>query len=161
MINHKLYDLMDEFIKKRDAQTRASGFTTVLNSNHICLILKDGHPISYGSNIYLPNKKLNKHAESNALEKFEKIVKRVKPQKRQKIDLFIIRTNKSSSKPCNRCINEMVSYNNRGKMDIRNIYYTSKDYLHGIRNVKFRKLVQEERYYCSYDIHYNSASSNV
>jgi len=148
---------MDNLIKKRDEQTKTSGFTTALNSNHICAILKDGHPISYGSNTYTLNKPLNKHAESQA---FEKLVNRIRKDnknnnKKIKIDVFIIRTNKSSSKPCKRCMNEMINYNNNGPFNIRNIYYTSKEHDNGIRNIKFSKLVQEESHYCSYDVHYN------
>ena len=149
----KLYNLMDILIKKRDEETKTSGFRTVINSNHICAILKDGHPISYGSNNYILNKPLNKHAESQA---FDNLINRIgKINKKIKIDVFIIRTNKSNSRPCKRCMNEMINYNDTGVFNIRNIYYTSKEYENGIRNVKFSKLVQEESYYCSYDIHYN------
>ena len=155
---------MDILIKKRDEETKTSGFRTVINSNHICAILKDGHPISYGSNNYILNKPLNKHAESQAFDNLINRIGNVNKQnknknknknKKMKIDVFIIRTNKSSSKPCKRCMNEMINYNNTGLFNIRNIYYTSKEYENGIRNVKFSKLVQEESYYCSYDIHYN------
>ena len=54
---------MDTLIRKRIEQTKTSGFNTVINSNHICVILKDGEPISYGSNTYAINKPLNKNAE--------------------------------------------------------------------------------------------------
>lgn len=149
---------MDILIKKRDEQTKTSGFRTVINSNHICAILKDGRPISYGSNNYILNKPLNKHAESQA---FDNLINRIgkankqNKNKKMKIDVFIIRTNKSNSRPCKRCMNEMINYNDTGVFNIRNIYYTSKEYENGIRNVKFSKLVQEESYYCSYDMHYN------
>ena len=155
---------MDILIKKRDEETKQSGFRTVINSNHICAILKDGHPISYGSNSYTLNKPLNKHAESRAFDNLINRIGKINKQnknKKIKIDVFIIRTNKSISKPCKRCMNEMINYNNTGIFNIRNIYYTSKDHENGIRNVKFSKLVEEESHYCSYDVHYNMYKNNI
>ena len=89
---------MDILIKKRDEETKTSGFRTVINSNHICAILKDGHPISYGSNNYILNKPLNKHAESQAFDNLINRIGNVNKQnknknKKMKIDVFIIRTN--------------------------------------------------------------------
>ena len=145
-ISH-LVQLRDILIKKRDAHYKASNYYSINNAHHICVILKDGVPISYGINNYTPNKTFIEHAEAHA---FRKLMKHIdKSSKRIKIDIFVVKTNGCNSKPCNRCINQMISYNNL--FNIRNIYYTTKDEIIGIRCIKFSKLIHEERHYCSYD----------
>ena len=109
-LNPNIFHLRDILIEKRHAHYQASNYYSINNSNHICVILKDGVPISYGINNYKPNKTITEHAEANA---FRKLIKHVdKSAKRLKIDILVVRTNGSNSKPCNRCINQMISYNN-------------------------------------------------
>ena len=50
MVDNHLLRLSDTLIEKRKAQIHASGFKSMTNSNHMCAILKDGVPISYGTN---------------------------------------------------------------------------------------------------------------
>lgn len=141
--------ICDKLIKKREACYNASGFTSITSSNHACTILKDGVPIIQGMNVYNLNGVSTEHAEAQALRKYaEKIGKRT-TVKKQTIDLLIVRTNGGNSKPCDRCINDMLSYSSY--FNIRNIYYTHHDEPSGIRCVKFSKLITEERHYCSYD----------
>jgi tRNA(Arg) A34 adenosine deaminase TadA len=137
-----LIELRDSLIYKRRNTTSECKV-----SQHICAILKDGVPISYGINNYTPNKPIIEHAEAHA---FRKLLQHIdKSAKRVKIDIFVVRTNGSNSKPCTRCIDLMQSYKNQ--FNIRNIYYSAKDSINGIRCVKFSKLVDEERHVCSYD----------
>jgi tRNA(Arg) A34 adenosine deaminase TadA len=149
----KVYQLIEPLIKKRDAQNKASGFNTVFNSYHMCVVLKKGEPLTYGANTYKPKTTLNEHAEIQALRKL--MSKFGKKTKKMKVDLFVLRTNKSNSKPCSRCMNEMMTWINNGKINIQTVYYTSKEEDTGVRSVKFSKLFNEERHYCSYDIHHN------
>jgi tRNA(Arg) A34 adenosine deaminase TadA len=151
----QINSVCDELIIKRTAQNKGSKIKNIVNNEHMCAILKEGVPISYGTNLYRPNKIMIEHAESNA---FKNLIKRRKNQnilssKRIKVDVLIIRTNRSNSKPCVRCLNEMDSLKNM--FNIRNVHYTSKDELGGIRSVKFADLIKEEHHICSYDIHYN------
>jgi tRNA(Arg) A34 adenosine deaminase TadA len=150
----QINSVCDELIIKRAAQNKGSKIKNIVNNEHMCAILKEGVPISYGSNIYRPNKTMIEHAESNA---FKNLIKRRKNQnvlsKRIKVDVLIIRTNRSNSKPCVRCLNEMDSLKNM--FNICNIHYTSKDESCGIRSVKFSDLIKEEHHICSYDMHHN------
>ena len=149
----KVFQLIEPLIKKRNGQNNATGFNTLVNSNHICVVLKKGEPVSYGTNTYIPNTTLTQHAESQALQRL--MNKLGKKSKKIKIDLFILRTNKSNSKPCIRCMNEMMTWINTGKINIQTVYYTSKEEDSGVRSIKFSKLYNEKSHYCSYDVHHN------
>ena len=141
--------LSKTLIKKREACYNASGFTSLNKSNHTCAILKDGMPISYGVNVYNINGMSTEHAEEQALRKLIEKNGKKKSLKKPTIDFLIIRTNGGNSKPCNRCINNMIKYTDR--FNIRYIYYSDPDEIDGFRCVKFSKLITEERHICSYD----------
>jgi tRNA(Arg) A34 adenosine deaminase TadA len=149
MSDIKFIRLKDNLIEKRKAQINASGFCHVTHSNHMCAILRDGIPISYGTNSYSVNSKDTEHAEAQALRKLSERIGRPSSSKKITIDLIIVRTNGGNSRPCDRCINMMQNYLNR--FSIRYIYYTFPDEPSGIRCVKFSKLIKEDRHYCSFD----------
>lgn len=141
--------LKDSLIEKRKAHFNASGFCHGTHSNHMCAILRDGIPISYGINSYAVNSNDTEHAEAQALRKLSERIGRRSSTKKITIDIIIVRTNGGNSRPCDRCINMMQNYSNR--FSIRYIYYTFRDDPSGIRCVKFSKLVKEDRYFCSFD----------
>ena len=148
MVDTYLIRLSDVLIEKRKAQISASGFKSMTNSNHMCAILKDGVPISYGTNMYATNGCVTEHAEAQALRKLCERLGRT--TKKIKIDILVVRTNGSNSKPCNRCVNYMD--NLAGRFNINNIYYTDQQEETGLRCVKFSKLLNEEdRHICAYD----------
>jgi cytidine deaminase len=148
MVDNQLLRLKDILIDKRNAQIISSGFISFTNSNHMCAILKDGVPISYGTNIYATNGYVTEHAEAQALRRLVERMGR-RNNKKIKIDILVVRTNGSNSKPCNRCINQMSDLTSR--FNIRNIYYTHQEEESGIRCVKFSKLINEDRHVCAYD----------
>jgi cytidine deaminase len=142
--------IRDELIEKRKQQINASGYKSYMNANHMCAILDTcGNPLIYGTNIYNIRTPTTEHAEAQAMRKF--LEKYSYYEKRKyKVDILVVRTNGHNSKPCDRCIKEMA--NLRGKLQIRNVYYTHEDEIQGIRCVKFCKLVEDpERHYSSYD----------
>ena len=148
-----LKKIRDELITKRIAQYKESG--VISYSKHMCAILKNGVPIEYGTNVYTPNVTIMEHAESQAFKKLLrrlKIKNKLSSSKRIKVDVLIIRTNGSNSRPCIRCIQEMNHL--KDKINIRTIHYTTKDELSGIRSVKFSSLLNEEQHICSYDSHH-------
>lgn len=148
MVDRNIIRIRDELISKRLAQIQSSGYHSITNSNHMCAILNtSGVPISYGTNIFNVNSSFTEHAEAQALRKLCERLGR--PSKKIKIDLIVVRTNYSNSKPCDRCINNMLRLSDR--FNIRNIYYTDKNEPDKIRCVKFSKLANEERHICSYD----------
>lgn len=149
MINNNILDIKEILIEKRKAQISASGFTSLTNSNHMCAILKDGVPISYGTNVYTVNDTSTEHAEAQALRKLTERLGRRNLGKKITIDIIVVRTNGGNSKPCERCINNMMSYSIR--YNIRNIYYTLPEEEFGIRCVKFSKLINEKPHICSFD----------
>ena len=127
----------------------ASGYKTTINSNHMCAILDTcGNPLIYGTNVFNTKTPTTEHAEAQALRK---MLEKYSYEKRKfKVDILVIRTNGNNSKPCARCINEMERL--RGRLQIRNVYYTHEDEKYGIRCVKFCKLVDEpDKHYSSYD----------
>ncbi len=147
--SEKFYRLVDTMIIKRKAHYTASGFTSVTNSNHMCAILKNSEPISYGTNIYTVNDISTEHAEAQALRRlYEKINKSLNAKKIT-LDIMIVRTGSAISKPCTRCINTMKYYSKF--FYIRNVYYTDPNELGGIRCIKFSKLVNEKHHTCSFD----------
>jgi cytidine deaminase len=141
--------LVQTLIDKRKAHYNASGYTSLTNSNHMCAILKDGQPISYGTNVYAVNDINTEHAEAQALRKLYERIGKCINAKRIQIDILIIRTNGGNSKPCARCINTMMKYTRI--FSIQYIYYTLPDEPDGIRRVKFSKLINEDRHECSFD----------
>lgn len=142
-------NLLDTMITKRKAHYNGSGFKSLTNSNHMCAILKDGTPISYGTNVYNINDTSTEHAEAQALRKFyERVGKRLNANK-MTIDIFVVRTNGGNSKPCIRCIDTMKYY--AQFFSIRYIYYTHPNEENGIRRVKFSHLSSEEPHICSFD----------
>ena len=148
MVDTQLLNLADILMDKRKAQHNATGYKSVCNSDHMCAILKDGVPISYGTNVFLTNGFVTEHAEAQALRKLCERMGR--NPKKIKIDILVIRTNGANSKPCNRCLNMMT--NLTARFNFNNIYYTDKANDYGIRCIKFSKLVNEEdRHICSYD----------
>ncbi len=141
--------LADTMIAKRKAHYCGSGFTSITNSNHMCAILKDGSPISYGTNVYNINDTSTEHAEAQALRKlYERIGKRLNAKK-MTIDIFVVRTNGGNSKPCARCIDTMKYYSQF--FSIRYVYYTHPHEPNGIRCVKFSQLSSEEPHICAFD----------
>ncbi len=147
MVDNHLLRLSDTLIEKRKAQIHASGFKSMTNSNHMCAILKDGVPISYGTNVYATNGCVTEHAEAQALRRLCERLGRT--TKKIKIDILVVRTNGSNSKPCNRCINYMDSLSS--KFNFNKIYYTDNQEKTGIRCIKFSKLMTEDRHVCAYD----------
>ena len=148
-INKTILKMKDELIEKRKKQIFASGYKTTSNANHMCAILDTrGNPLIYGTNIYNIRTPTTEHAEAQAMRK---LLEKYSYEKRKfKIDILVIRTNGRNSGPCARCIEEMERL--RGRLQIRNVYYTHEDEEHGLRCVKFCKLVDEpERHYSSYD----------
>lgn len=141
--------LANTMMNKREAQYNASGFTSATNSNHMCAILKEGVPVSYGTNVYNINSTSTEHAEAQALRKlYEKIGKTLNAKKIT-IDIFVVRTNGSNSKPCARCINQMKYYSQF--FSIRYVYYTCPNEPGGIRCVKFSQLASEKQHICAFD----------
>jgi len=141
--------LANTMMNKRKAQYSASGFTSITNSNHMCAILKDGAPVSYGTNVYNTNDTSTEHAEAQALRKLcERIGKNLNAKKIT-IDIFVVRTNGGNSKPCMRCINQMKYYSQF--FSIRYVYYTCPSEPGGIRCVKFSQLASEEPHICAFD----------
>lgn len=149
MSDTKIIRLKQNLIDKRKAHFNASGFRNLTHSNHMCAILRDGIPISYGTNSYAVNSKDTEHAEAQALRKLSERIGRPHSTKKITIDIIIVRTNGGNSRPCDRCINMMQTYSNR--FSIRYIYYTVPNESSGIRCVKFSKLIKEERHICSFD----------
>jgi cytidine deaminase len=148
MVDNNIIRIRDTLVSKRQAQIKCSGYQSMTNSNHMCAILNtSGVPISYGTNIFNVGSSLTEHAEAQALRKLCERMGR--PSKKIKIDLIVVRTNYSNSKPCNRCINRMIELSDR--FNIRNIYYTDKKEPDSLRCVKFSKLANEDRHFCSYD----------
>jgi cytidine deaminase len=149
MIDSRIISIGDMLIQKRKAQNNASGFVSLTNSNHMCAILKDYEPISYGTNMYTVNDVSTEHAEAQALRKLTERLGRRNIAKKITIDVLVIRTNGGNSKPCERCINNMAAYTTR--FNIRNIYYTHPKEEFGIRCIKFTKLMNEKPHICSFD----------
>lgn len=149
MIDSRIVSIKDMLIEKRKAQISASGFVSLTNSNHMCAILKDCEPISYGTNMYTINDSSTEHAEAQALRKLTERLGRRNIAKKITIDILVVRTNGGNSKPCERCINNMSLYCTR--FSIRNVYYTHPSEEFGIRCVKFTKLMNEEQHICSFD----------
>jgi cytidine deaminase len=148
MVDNHLLRLTELLIQKRKAQHNASGFKSMTNSNHMCAILKDGAPISYGTNVYATNGCVTEHAEAQALRRLCERMGR--NAKKIKIDILVVRTNGSNSKPCNRCVNYMDTLTS--KFNINKIYYTDQQEETGIRCIKFSKLLNDEdRHICAYD----------
>jgi cytidine deaminase len=142
-------NLIDELIEKRKAHYNASGYTSMTKSEHICAILKDGIPISYGVNVYNLNDMSTEHAEAQALRKLYERFRRRLNAKKFTIDILVIRINYGNSKPCARCINTMINYTKF--FSIRNIYYSKPEEENGIRCVKFSKFISEDPHICSFD----------
>jgi cytidine deaminase len=141
--------MKDELIEKRKQQISASKYKTTFNANHMCAILDTcGNPLMYGTNIFNIKTPTTEHAEAQALRKL--LEKYCYDKRKFKVDILVIRTNGYNSKPCGRCIQEMERL--RGRLQIRNIYYTHENEILGLRCVKFCKLIDEpERHYCSFD----------
>lgn len=147
---------------KRDAQYGATGFETLTHSNHMCTILKNGMPVSWGSNIYNVNGiQSTEHAEAQALRRLYDKIGKTLNAKKITIDLCVIRTNGGNSRPCKRCINTMKAYST--KFNIRYIYYTCPSETNGIRCVKFSQLENENHHICSFDrnITYSKNNRNI
>lgn len=145
----KFIHLADTMMAKRKAHYCGSGFTSITNSNHMCAILKDGAPISYGTNVYNINDTSTEHAEAQAFRKlYERIGRRLNAKK-MTIDIFVVRTNGGNSKPCVRCIDTMKHYSQF--FSIRYVYYTHPNEPNGIRCVKFSQLSSEEPHVCAFD----------
>jgi cytidine deaminase len=149
-INKTIMRMRDELIEKRKQQINASGYKSYMNANHMCAILDTcGNPLIYGTNVFNVRTPTTEHAEAQAMRKFFEKYSSYEKRK-YKVDILVVRTNGHNSKPCDRCIREME--NLRGKLQIRNVYYTHEDEALGIRCVKFCKLIVEpERHYSSYD----------
>lgn len=158
MIDSRIISIKDTLIEKRKAQINASGFISLTNSNHMCAILKECEPISYGTNMYTINDVSTEHAEAQALRKLTERLGRRNIAKKITIDILVVRTNGGNSKPCERCINNMSLYCTR--FNIRNIYYTHPSEEFGIRCVKFTKLMNEEPHVCSFDRNLRRRSSS-
>lgn len=163
-MTNQLTNLANTMIEKRKAQYCASGFTSITNSNHMCAILKDNSPISYGSNVYDVDNSSTEHAEAQALRKlYERIGRRRRYNaKKITIDIFVVRTSGGNSKPCERCIDTMKDYSKI--FSIRYVYYTHPNEQDGIRCVKFSQLCSEEPHICAFDRNFKKVSkkcSNV
>ena len=150
-INKTILKIRDELIEKRKQQIIASGYQSTLNSNHMCAILDFcGNPLIYGTNIFNVRKPTTEHAEAQALRKLFDKYSYENQRRKMNVDIIVVRTNGSNSKPCDRCIREMERSTYR--LRIRHVYYTHQDEDDGIRCVKFGKLVEDQdRHYSSYD----------
>ena len=120
---------------------------------HMCCITNTrGDIISYGYNAYNSKSDVTEHAEANALRKFSHKFNIEKTNKKSKINLIIVRLNGYNSKPCSRCINNMLNMSD--KITIKYIFYTHEDEKHnnGLRCNKFRDLVDDSnKHICSFD----------
>jgi cytidine deaminase len=141
--------LANTMMSKRKAHYCGSGFTSLTNSNHMCAILKDGAPISYGTNVYNIDDISTEHAEAQALRKLYERVGKTLNAKKMSIDILVVRTNGGNSKPCIRCMATMKHYSQF--FSIRYVYYTYPGEPNGIRTVKFSHLAAEEPHVCAFD----------
>ena len=118
---------------------------------HFCVIMNlNGAPLAYGYNTYSNGDMTTHHAEAMAFRKLNCVRKQKGIRGRLSVNILVVRTNGSNSKPCNRCVNYMDGLT--GRFNINNIYYTDQQEETGIRCVKFSKLLnEEERHICAYD----------
>ena len=150
-IKDNIFKMCDKLIHKRKQQcVKANGYNSTFNSEHMCAILdSDGNPLIYGTNVYNIGKLSTEHAEAQAIRKLYDKYSYQNQKRKIKVDIIVVRTNGSNSKPCERCIHEMKCST---RLHIRNVYYTHQDAEFGIRCVKFDRLVEDpDRHYSSYD----------
>ncbi len=120
---------------------------------HMCCITNiSGNIITYGYNVYNSKNNITEHAEANALRKLSYKFSIDKTNKKIKINLFIIRLNGYNSKPCIRCINNMINMSD--KISIKYIFYTHQDEENnnGLRCNKLKDLINDsDKHICSFD----------
>ena len=73
------------------------------------------------------------------LEKLKAL--RIIRTKRYDVNLFVMRTNIRSSKPCANCIASMEEYTKW--FSIKNIFYTDESAPNGIRKMRLRELIDD------------------
>jgi len=143
-IDTYIFNIMPMLIDKRKQLTQTAYDCGTENFKHICAILdKDGTILAIGYNTYHVNQRDTEHAEVMAMRKFLEKLKalRIIRTKRYEVNLFVMRTNCKSSKPCENCINTMESYTKW--FSIKNVYYTDDTTASGIRKMKLRELVDD------------------
>lgn len=102
----------------------------IINRHHICLVLdKKNNCLSYGINDsrgISGNSKGIVHAEISAVLKLHKNKK-----KNKKINLFVVKISKtnslSNSKPCIKCINDLITITLNKGYRINKIYYSNEN----------------------------------
>jgi len=153
----KLMQFYDELIIKRNQQTMLN--STYDKYKHMCVIIdsKSGEPLSYGYNIFKPNSCKTEHAEAMALRK---LLRKVDGSRRRIcIDIFVVRTNGSNSKPCYHCLQNM--YKHLYKFNIKMIYYSHEAEPTGIRREKFMTMYDSDDHHISSYYRHNKARHNV
>ena len=120
---------------------------------HMCCITNiKGDILSYGYNVYSSKSRITEHAESNAMRKFSHKFTMDKTNKKIKINFIIVRLNEYNSKPCIRCINNMINMSH--KISIKYIFYTHEDEKlnNGLKCDKLRDLINDtNKHICSFD----------
>jgi len=113
---------------------------------HMCVILdKGGEALSIGYNICKPNSCQTEHAEEMALRKL--FTKYGRPKRRFTVNMLVIRTNGSNSKPCINCLRNIEKYN--FLINVKYIYYSHEDGLFGIKKEKFSTMLRADDYHIS------------
>jgi hypothetical protein len=94
------------------------------------------------------NQKLNTHAEMDALQKLSNLI-RIKRCKKQKMDLIVIRINKSGnlceSAPCFHCTKEMIESIESDVVSINKLYFSRYD--GSITCVKFSEWIKNPEFH--------------
>jgi hypothetical protein len=103
--------------------------------------------LSYGMNEYLCNKECGSiHAESSVINNLKPLQKKSRNKKHVKnIDLLVIKTTKTGklgmSKPCIKCITDMLSLPPKKGYNIKNVLFSTQD--GNIKSTTLRDLVDD------------------
>lgn len=154
MANRHIIKIKDYLIQKRKEQiNNCQDHISSNNHHHMCCILdKSGEILSYGYNIYNIKTPTTEHAEAQAFRKLAQKMGAPSTTKKIKVDVLVVRVNGSNSKPCARCIEKMQEMSNI--FSIKNIYYTHKETLDGLKCEKFSDLLNDpDKHISSYDRH--------
>jgi cytidine deaminase len=152
MASPHIIKLKDVLIDKRKSQVmNCTSHFTSNNHHHMCCILnKSGEILSYGYNIYNIKTPTTEHAEAQAFRKLQQKIGTPQTTKKIKIDILVVRTNGSNSKPCTRCIEKMVEVSSI--FSIKNVFYTHKDTPSGLKCERFIDLVNDpDKHISSYE----------
>lgn len=126
--------ILDKFVEK----LQKIALYSALNQKHAAAVIGRQHIYSVAFNQFIKKSPISQrtiHAEINALCKFSK-------KSLKGMDILVIRTNKnltlSNSRPCNHCINKMIS------LGIRKVYYSDKN-----GNIIYEYVEEMEKYHIS------------